>query len=396
MVYLDNAATTPVRDEVLEAMMPYFKEEFGNASTSYKLGHNAKNALENSRTKVAEVLNTNANEILFTSGGTESDNFAIKGYARAHANKGKHIITSNIEHHAVSHSLKSLQKEGFEVTEVPVNSEGIVEIAEFEKAIRPDTILATIMQANNEIGTIQPIKELAEIAHKNGFAFHTDAVQSIAHIPVDINDLGVDMLSLSGHKFGAMKGIGAIYVKKGIKLDIFNDGGGQEKGRRAGTENIAGIVGLAKALELAQQELPEEMPRLSKLRDTLMDGLLERIPGSRVNGSRTQRVPGNVNMSFPYVEGESMLIHLDLINTCAASGSACTSGSLDPSHVLLAIGLDHATAHGSIRFSIGKDNTEEDIKFVLDNMPKIVEKLQAMSPLKPQGNTKMPMYSRAM
>lgn len=384
MIYLDNAATTKVRQEVLDVMMPYLQESYGNPSSVYKLGRDSRIAIDKAREKVAEIIGSDANEVIFTSGGTESDNWAIKGVAKSYGKKGKHIISTNVEHHAVLHSLEALKKDGFEITYLPVDEQGRVTPQQLEDAIREDTILVTIMHANNEIGTIQPIKELAFIAHRRNVLFHTDAVQSVGHIPVNVEQLGVDMLSISGHKFGAPKGVGALYIKKGVKLFPFIDGGAQEWNRRAGTENVAGIVGLAHGLELAVSEMKHESQRLITLRDHIIDNLLK-IPYTRLNGHATERVPNNVNISFEFIEGESMLLHLDMQGISASSGSACTSGSLDPSHVLLALGLPHEQAHGSLRLSLGKDTTEKDVAEVLEKIPPIIEKLRVMSPLKPKS-----------
>lgn len=381
-VYADNAATTPVTPAVLEAMTPWLMENYGNPSSIYSIGRAARTAVEKARRQVAAALNAEPGEIYFTSCGTEADNWALKGSMRRWAAKGKkHLITAAFEHHAILHSAKALEKEGFEVTYLPVTPEGLVDPAELEKAIREDTALVSIMLANNEIGTVQPIAELAAIAHAHGAWFHTDAVQAVGHIPVDVKALGVDMLSLSGHKFHAPKGVGALYVKKGILPNIFMDGGAQEKGRRAGTENTAGIVGLAKAMELACGSIEANTPRLTAMRDRLIHGLLSSVERSRLNGDPVQRLPGNVNISFEGIEGESLLLMLDFKGICASSGSACTSGSLDPSHVLLAIGLPHAVAHGSLRLTLSEETTEEDIDYMLAEIPPIVRRLRDMSPL---------------
>ena len=373
-VYADNAATTPVTPAVLEAMTPWLMENYGNPSSIYSIGRAARTAVEKARRQVAAALNAEPGEIYFTSCGTEADNWALKGSMRRWAAKGKkHLITAAFEHHAILHSAKALEKEGFEVTYLPVTPEGLVDPAELEKAIREDTALVSIMLANNEIGTVQPIAELAAIAHAHGAWFHTDAVQAVGHIPVDVKALGVDMLSLSGHKFHAPKGVGALYVKKGILPNIFMDGGAQEKGRRAGTENLASIVGLGASLE-------ENMARITAMRDRLIDSLLQ-LPRTRLNGSREHRLPGNLNISFEGIEGESLLLRLDMAGICASSGSACTSGSLDPSHVLMAIGLKHEVAHGSLRLSLSELTTEEDIDYIIAQVPPIVEGLRAMSPV---------------
>ncbi|MDI9485430.1 MAG: cysteine desulfurase NifS [Bacillota bacterium] len=379
-IYMDHAATTPVRPEVLEAMLPFFGSEYGNPSSVYGWGRRARQALDQARDKVSEILGAEASEIIFTSGGSEGANLAIKGAAWAYQKKGRHIVTSAVEHHAVLDSVLWLKKQGFEVTIVPVDEEGMVSPAEVEKALRPDTTLVTIMHANNEVGTIQPIREISEIVRNHGALFHTDAVQTAGVLDIDVKELGVDMLSLSAHKLYGPKGVGALYVRKGVRLDPLIHGGAQEKRRRAGTENTAGIVGLAKALELAHVDREEENARLIRLRDRLLEGL-QKIPHTKVNGSLVQRLPNNVNVCFQYIEGESMLLNLDLRGIAASSGSACTSGSLDPSHVLLAMGLSHEIAHGSLRLTLGRDNTESDIDFVLQEIPVIVERLRAMSPL---------------
>lgn len=380
-VYADNAATTPVTPAVLEAMTPWLMENYGNPSSIYSIGRAARTAVEKARRQVAAALNAEPGEIYFTSCGTEADNWALKGSMRRWAAKGKkHLITAAFEHHAILHSAKALEKEGFEVTYLPVTPEGLVDPAELEKAIREDTALVSIMLANNEIGTVQPIAELAAIAHAHGAWFHTDAVQAVGHIPVDVKALGVDMLSLSGHKFHAPKGVGALYVKKGILPNIFMDGGAQEKGRRAGTENLASIVGLGEAITVATASLEENMARITAMRDRLIDALL-RLPKTRLNGSQEHRLPGNLNISFEGIEGESLLLRLDMAGICASSGSACTSGSLDPSHVLMAIGLPHEVAHGSLRLSLSELTTEEDIDYIIAQVPPIVEGLRAMSPV---------------
>ena len=380
-VYADNAATTRVSDEVVAAMLPYFTEYYGNPSAVYGFAGKAKAALENARAQVAKALNATPNEIYFVSCGTEADNWALKGAAQLRRDKGRHIISTPFEHHAILHSLETLEKEGFEITYLPVYENGRVRVEDLVAAIRPDTILVSVMFANNEIGTVQPIAEIGAVCAERGILFHTDAVQAIGHVPVDVQAMNIDMLSLSGHKFHAPKGIGAMYLKKGINLPNFMDGGGQERKRRAGTESVPFIVGLGKAIELATEKLPEESKRVAALRDRLIDGLLERIPDIKINGDREHRLPGNVNVSIKYVEGESLLMMLDMQGVCAASGSACTSGSLNPSHVLMAIGLDHATAHGSLRFTFADYSTQEDVDYILEVLPPIVEKLRAMSPL---------------
>ena len=379
-IYLDHAATTPIRAEVLEAMMPYLTEQFGNASTVYSWGREARKALDQARQTVADVIGADFNEIIFTSGGSEADNLAIKGAAWEYSHKGKHIITSCIEHPAVLNTMKRLEQEGFEVTYLPVSPEGIVSVEAFQNALRNDTILVSIMHANNEIGTIQPIAEIGKIAHERGILVHTDAVQSVGLLDVNVKELNVDMLSMSAHKLYGPKGVGALYVRKGVRLVPLIHGGGQERRRRAGTENLAGIVGFAKALALAEAEKADVVPKIQKLRDRLLDGILQ-IPHVRLNGSRTNRLPNNVNVCFEFIEGESLLLNLDMKGIAASSGSACTSGSLDPSHVLLALGLPHEIAHGSLRLSLGKDNTEAEIDYVLECLPPIVDRLRQMSPL---------------
>ena len=381
-VYADNAATTPVTPAVLEAMTPWLMENYGNPSSIYSIGRAARTAVEKARRQVAAALNAEPGEIYFTSCGTEADNWALKGSMRRWAAKGKkHLITAAFEHHAILHSAKALEKEGFEVTYLPVTPEGLVDPAELEKAIREDTALVSIMLANNEIGTVQPIAELAAIAHAHGAWFHTDAVQAVGHIPVDVKALGVDMLSLSGHKFHAPKGVGALYVKKGILPNIFMDGGAQEKNRRAGTSNVPGIVGMGEAAQLAAENMETAMAKVTAVRDHLIARIEAEIPYAKLNGHRTNRLPGNVNFCFRFIEGESMLMLLDAQGVCASSGSACTSGSLDPSHVLMAIGLKHEVAHGSLRLSLSELTTEEDIDYIIAQVPPIVEGLRAMSPV---------------
>ena len=380
-IYFDNAATTPVRKEVMETILPYFNEYFGNASSVYNIARISKKVMEDAREKIAEAFNADRNEIYFTSGGSEADNWAIKGVAEALSGKGKHIITTNVEHHAVLHTCQYLEKKGYEVTYLPVDEFGLVSAEQVEKAIKEDTILISIMFANNEIGTIMPVKEIGEVARRRGVYFHTDAVQAAGHIKIDVKDMNIDLMSISGHKLGAPKGVGALYVRKGVKIESLLHGGAQERRKRAGTENIPGIVGLGKAVELAAKEMDEEAERLTRLRDKLIKGILESIPYSRLNGHHEKRLPGNVNISFEFIEGESMLLFLDMKGIYASSGSACTSGSLDPSHVLLAIGLPHEKAHGSLRISLGRDNTEEEVDMLLSELPPIVERLRAMSPL---------------
>ena len=380
-IYMDNAATTPVSPEVLNSMMPYFTQVYGNASSIHQTGREAAKAIADARRQVAAAIGARPEEVYFTAGGSESDNWAIKGTAFARRQKGNHIITSSIEHHAVLHTCEWLQKQGFDVTYLPVDGEGFVSPADVEKAITDKTILITIMAANNEIGTVEPIAEIGKIAKAHNIPFHTDAVQALGAVPVNVNDWQVDMLSLSGHKFHGPKGVGALYVRKGTKLDTLLQGGAQERGLRAGTENLSGIVGLGKAIALATEHLDEKAAKLSALRDRLMDGILNAIPDVRINGPRANRLPGNANVSVRYVEGEALLLRLDLAGIAASSGSACTSGSLDPSHVLLAIGLPHEIAHGSLRLSLSQYNTGEDVDEVLKVLPGIVENLRAMSPL---------------
>lgn len=380
-VYADNAATTSLSKEALDAMMPYLTEHYGNPSSLYKLGTVTRKAVEQSRETVAECINADPKEIFFLSGGSEADNWAIKGAAALGAKKGKkHIITSAFEHHAVLHTLKALEKQGFEVTYLDVHENGIVRTDELENAIREDTALVTIMFANNEIGTIQPVKEIGEICKKHNVLFHTDAVQAVGSVPVDVKEIGCDMLSMSAHKFHGPKGVGAIFIRKGLRFDNLIDGGAQESGRRAGTENIAGVVGMAAALKHSCEIMQERNVKLVKMRDRLIDSLLQ-IERSRINGDRIKRLPGNINMCFEGIEGESLLLSLDLKGVSASSGSACTSGSLDPSHVLLAIGLPHEIAHGSLRLSLSDVNTEEDVDYIISIVPDIIKKLRAMSPL---------------
>ena len=380
-IYMDNAATTRVKPEVLEAMLPYYGEVFGNPSTIYYYGREAHKALDHARQQVAAAIGADKDEIYFTSCGTESDNWAIKGAAFAHQKKGNHIITSVIEHHAVLHTCGWLEKHGFEVTYLPVDEYGRVNPADVEKAITDQTILISIMFANNEIGTIQPIAEIAKIARAHNILFHTDAVQAVGAVPINVHELGVDMLSLSGHKFYAPKGVGALYVRRGVRIDTHQHGGAQERGKRGGTENMAQIVGLGKAIELATADVEGHAKKLAHMRDRLIDGILAEIPEVRLNGHRTERLPNNVNVSIRYIEGEALLLRLDLAGIAASSGSACTSGSLDPSHVLLAIGLPHEIAHGSLRLSLGDFNTEHDVDVVLEKLPQIVSTLREMSPL---------------
>ncbi len=381
MIYFDNAATTKISKDVLDSISPYLKEQYGNASTIYSLGRESREAIEEAREKVAKALNCNPKEIYFTNSGTESDNWAIKGVAFANKDKGEHIITSSIEHHAVLHTCKYLEKQGFEVTYLPVEKNGIVNIKKVKEAIREDTILISIMYANNEIGSIQPVEEIGKLAKKRKIYFHTDAVQAIGNIDIDLSKLDVDLLSLSGHKFNAPKGIGALYIKDGTKIDNLLHGGGQERGKRPSTENVPGIVGLGKAIEIATENIEEKREYLIKLREKSIKGIMEKIPDTILNGDPNKRLPGNVNVCFKYIEGESILLMLDQLGMCASSGSACTSGSLEPSHVLLAIGLDHETAHGSLRLSFSQDNTEEEVDYLLEVLPDIIKNLRKMSPL---------------
>lgn len=380
-VYADNAATTRLLPEVLEAMMPYLTEEYGNPSSLYGFGQTSRQAISKARDIMAKCLNCRADEIFITSGGSEADNWAIKMVAEAMAKKGKkHLISTAFEHHAVLHTLEFLEKHGFKVTLLPVHENGIVQVEDLKAALRPDTALVSIMFANNEIGSIQPIRELAAVCKEQGVLFHTDAVQAVGHVPVDFADLGIDLLSLSAHKFHGPKGIGALLVRKGLRFGNLIDGGAQERGRRAGTENTAGIVGMAAAMELACGHLAENMPRIAALRDRLITGLTA-IPRSRLNGDPVQRLPGNVNISFEGIEGESLLLMLDMKGICASSGSACTSGSLDPSHVLLSIGLIHEVAHGSLRLTLSEETTDQDVDYILETVPAIVSRLRDMSPL---------------
>lgn len=380
-VYLDNSATTKTDDEVLKEMLPYLAENYGNPSSIYKLGRENRKAVEEAREKVAKALHCEPSEIYFTAGGSESDNTAIRGIAYSYKNKGNHIITSKIEHPAVLETCKQLEKEGFEVSYIDVDEKGIIQLEKLKKAIKSTTTLITVMFANNEIGTLQPIKEIGEIAKKNNIIFHTDAVQAVGSVMIDVNELNIDALSLSGHKFYGPKGIGALYVRKGIRFDKFIHGGHQEKNKRAGTENVAGIVGIGKAIELAYENIEEHNKKIKELRDYYVKQVINKIPYVRVNGDMERRLPGNSNISFQFIEGEGLLLNLDLKGICASSGSACTSGSLDPSHVLLAIGLPHEIAHGSLRISIGKYNTKEEIDYLIDSLVEIVGRLREMSPL---------------
>lgn len=380
-IYLDNAATTQVYPEVLEAMLPYFTEYYGNPSAIYTFAEEGKRAVDKARSTIAEFIHAKPEEIYFTGGGSESDNWALKATAEAYASKGKHIITSTIEHHAVLHTCAYLEKQGYEVTYVNVDENGKIKLDELEAAIRPDTILISIMTANNEIGTIQPVAEIGKIAHEHGVLFHTDAVQAFGHIPLDVEEMHIDMLSASGHKINGPKGVGVMYIRKGVKILSFIHGGAQERKRRAGTHNVPGIVGMGKAAELAKNTMKERSSREIELREHLIERVLKEIPYTRLNGDRTDRLPNNVSFCFRYIEGESLLILLDQAGICGSSGSACTSGSLDPSHVLLAIGLPHEIAHGSLRLTLSEKNTLEEIDYTVEQLKKIIERLRGMSPL---------------
>lgn len=381
LIYLDNAATTKTAPEVVEAMLPYFTENYGNPSSVYSFASGNKDVITRQREIIADVLGANGNEIYFTAGGSEADNWALKATAEAYGNKGKHIITTKIEHHAVLHTCEYLEKQGYEVTYLDVDENGIVKLDELKAAIRPDTILISVMYANNEIGTIQPVQEIGEIAHEKGILFHTDAVQAFCQMPIDVDSCHIDMLSASAHKLNGPKGIGFLYIRKGVKIRSFVHGGAQERKRRAGTENVPGIVGLGKAVERAGASLKERTEKEIVLRDYLIGRIENEIPYCRLNGDREKRLPNNVNFSFRFIEGESLLIKLDMKGICASSGSACTSGSLDPSHVLLAIGLPHEIAHGSLRMTLSEETTKEDLDYVVDSLKEIVQHLRNMSPL---------------
>ena len=381
MIYLDNAATTKTAPEVVEAMLPYFTENYGNPSTIYSLGSTSKKAVNEARRTIADALGAKQEEIYYTAGGSESDNWALKATAEAYESKGKHIITTKIEHHAILHTCEYLEKRGFEITYLSVDRDGLIDLEELKAAIRPDTILISVMFANNEIGTMEPIEEIGAIAKERNVLFHTDAVQAFGQVPIDVDKLHIDMLSASGHKLNGPKGIGFLYIRSGLKLRSFIHGGSQERSRRAGTENVPGIVGLGKAVERALRIMDEKTRHEIELRDYLIERVEKEIPYCWVNGHRTKRLPGNVNFSFLYIEGESMLIMLDMKGICASSGSAYTSGSLDPSHVLLAIGLKHEEAHGSLRITLSEENTKEQMDFVVDNLKQIVARLRDMSPL---------------
>jgi len=378
-IYLDHAATTPVHPQDKEKMLPYLSENYGNPSSIHWFGREARKAIDEAREEVAKLIGAKFEEIIFTSGGTEADNLALIGSALA--SKGKHLITSQIEHHAVLHTAEYLEKNGYEVTYLPVDKYGLVSPEAVKEAIRDDTFLISIMHSNNEIGTIQPIKEIGQIAKEKGIYFHVDGVQSVGNVPIDVNELNIDMLSLSSHKIYGPKGVGALYVRKGVKIKPIIHGGAHELNYRAGTENVPGIVGLGAAAKLAREELPERAKHLKSLRDKLVKGVMDNIEHTIYNGHPEQRLPGNASFCFRFIEGESLLLNLDILGIAASSGSACTSGSLDPSHVLLAIGLPHEVAHGSLRFSLGMDNTEEDIDYVIEQLPKVIEKLRSMSPL---------------
>ena len=382
-MYMDHAATTYAAPEVVEAMLPYFSEKFGNPSSVYGIGQENKAAVEEARAKVAAAINAEPNEIYCTAGGTESDNWVLKGVAFANIRKGKHIITTAVEHHAILHAAEWLQSQGFEVTYLPVDQYGMVSPADVEKAIRPDTILISVMYANNEVGTIQPIAEIGAIARAHGIYFHTDAVQAVGHVPIDVKAEHIDMLSLSGHKFYGPKGIGVLYIRRGVRIQNLLHGGAQESRHRAGTENVAGIVGLGAAIERAVAAMPEESARLTAMRDHMIRELLK-IPASHLNGHPTQRLPNNVNITFEYIEGEGILLLLNMFGICASTGSACNSASLEPSHVLTAMGVPHEIAHGSVRLTLGERNTEEDVSYVLEKLPEVVGKLRSMSPLTPE------------
>lgn len=380
-IYMDYSATTYVKPEVLEEMLPYFTEKFGNPSSIYSLSRETKKAIDKARDRVSKAINADSNEIYFTAGGSEADNWALKGVAFANFNKGNHIITTKIEHHAILHTCEYLEKHGFEVTYLPVDEYGFISLKDLENAITDKTILVSVMFANNEIGTIEPIKEIGKLCREKKIIFHTDAVQAVGSVPIDVKDMNIDLLSMAAHKIYGPKGTGALYIRKGVKIDNLVHGGGQERAKRAGTENIAGIVGLGKAIELATSNLEENSKRLAALRDRLVEGLLK-IPYSRLNGPvKENRLPGNSNICFRFIEGEAILLLLDSMGICASSGSACTSGSLDPSHVLLAIGLPHEIAHGSLRLSLGAGNTEEEIDYAIETVGKVVTRLREMSPL---------------
>ncbi|MDT8901037.1 cysteine desulfurase NifS [Anaeroselena agilis] len=380
-IYFDHSATTPVDKEAAAAVLEYMTEKFGNASSIHSFGREARKAVDEAREKVAKLIGATANEIFFTSGGTEADNLAIKGVAFANRKKGNHIITSAIEHHAVLHTCEYLEKHGFTVTYLPVDEYGMVSVEELQKAITDKTILISIMMANNEVGTIQPVQEIGRIAREKGIYFHTDAVQAVGNYPINVQEMNIDMLALSGHKFHAPKGIGALYIRKGVRIEAVQHGGGHERNMRAGTENVPGIVGLGKAAEIAKRDMAQKVTYLAKLRDRIINEVMTKVPHVKLNGHPTERLPGNVNFSFLFIEGESLLLNLDLKGIAASSGSACTSGSLDPSHVLLAMGLTHEVAHGSLRVTLGRGNTAEEVEYFLQVLPEIIDRLRAMSPL---------------
>lgn len=380
-IYFDHSATTPVEREVAESMLEYMTEKYGNPSSVHSFGRETRKAIEEAREKVAALINAAPNEIIFTSGGTEGDNLAIKGVAYGNRKKGNHIITTAIEHHAVLHTCEYLEKQGFTVTYLPVDEHAMISLDDLKNAITDKTILISIMFANNEVGTIQPVKEIGQLAKEKGIYFHTDAVQAVGNCPIDVKELNIDLLTMSGHKFHASKGVGALYVRRGVKIEEIQHGGGHERNMRAGTENVPGIVGLGKAAEIALRDMDKKVVHIKGLRDKIIAGITEKIPHIRLNGHPEQRMPGNVNFSFLYIEGESLLLNLDLKGIAASSGSACTSGSLDPSHVLLSMGLTHEVAHGSLRVSLGRGNTEEEVNYFLEVVPEIVERLRSMSPL---------------
>ncbi len=381
LVYMDHAATTAVHPEVVEAMIPYLHGHYGNPSSIYSIAQEAKEAVGSARVSLATALGADVDEIYFTSGGTESDNWAIKGVAYANRKRGDHIITSKIEHHAILHTCQYLEKQGFKITYLPVDQYGLVDPGDLERSITDKTILVSVMYANNEIGTIEPVQELASITHEHGVYFHTDAVQAVGHVPVSVRSTGIDLLSLSGHKFNGPKGTGALFIRKGVRIDNILHGGAQERNRRAGTENLAGIVGTGKAIELATTGIEEKGVRIRTMRDRLLRGIQDSIQNTRLNGHPLKRLPGNLNISFDYIEGESMLLLLDSFGICASTGSACTSGSLEPSHVLLATGLPAETAHGSLRLTLDTDNTNDEVDYVLSTLPRVVSRLREMSPL---------------
>jgi cysteine desulfurase len=380
-IYFDHSATTPVDKEAAAAALEYMTEKFGNASSIHGFGREARKAVDEAREKVAALIGATANEIFFTSGGTEGDNLAIKGVAFANRKKGNHIITSAIEHHAVLHTCEYLEKHGFTVTYLPVDEYGMVRIEDVKNAITDKTILISIMMANNEVGTIQPVKEIGALAHEKGIYFHTDAVQAVGNYPINVQEMNIDLLAMSGHKFHAPKGVGALYIRRGVRIEAVQHGGGHERNLRAGTENVPGIVGLGKAAEVAKREMAQKVTYLSKLRDRIISEVMAKIPHVKLNGHPTERLPGNANFSFLFIEGESLLLNLDLKGIAASSGSACTSGSLDPSHVLLAMGLTHEVAHGSLRITLGRGNTAEEVDYFLEVLPEIIDRLRAMSPL---------------